>query len=503
MIDARPHRKVIHADSLPLRGRADSIFRIAPGRRSILAAALIALVSICVAVPAGAQDFSAEDLARRTIERRAVEAVIWGIPAVNYDLMLQEMLAKTDGKVHQVVYWGRPLDWHNQTLTPNPDTLYFMAFFNTKDVGPVVIEVPPAGDDGSLNGNIVDIWQMPLEDAGLLGADKGKGGKYLLLPPGYADPVPEGYIPLQSDTYGGYALLRSNLRSHSGEDVAKSVAYGKRVRVYPLSQAGNPPETIFTDAQDVLFDSTIRYDMRFFEGLDRIVQGEPWLPRDRAMIDPLKSIGIERGKPFDPDAQTRALLEAGVREAQAWLEAKYDAGLTPFWDGGRWTFPAPPELIKATQASYTEPDAYPTDARGLAYSYAYIGIKRLGAGQFYLISIKDKDGEAFDGGRSYRLTVPANAPVEQYWSATAYDRQTHALIKNMPRASRSSQIPEMRKNADGSVDVFFGPTAPDGKESNWVPTDPARRFEVMFRLYAPTKALFEKTWVLPDIEKAN
>jgi hypothetical protein len=155
------------------------------------------------------------------------------------------------------------------------------------------------------------------------------------------------------------------------------------------------------------------------------------------------------------------------------------------------------------QESYSDPDSYPTDNRGMVYSYAFIGIKRLGAGQFYSISIRDKDGDTFDGAKTYRLNVPPNVPVEQYWSVTAYDRQTHALIKNMPRASRSSQIPEMRKNADGSVDVFFGPTAPDGKESNWVPTDPARRFEVMFRLYAPTKALFEKTWVLPDIEKAN
>jgi hypothetical protein len=119
------------------------------------------------------------------------------------------------------------------------------------------------------------------------------------------------------------------------------------------------------------------------------------------------------------------------------------------------------------------------------------------------LTIRDKDGEAFDGGKTYRLTVPPEAPVEQYWSATAYDRQTHALIRNVPRASRSSQIPEMQENADGSVDVFFGPEAPAGKETNWVPTDPARQFEVMFRLYAPTKALFDKTWVLPDIEKVS
>jgi len=146
-------------------------------------------------------------------------------------------------------------------------------------------------------------------------------------------------------------------------------------------------------------------------------------------------------------------------------------------------------------------NSYPVDGRGLGYSYAFIGIKRLGAGQFYAISIRDKDGEAFDGGKTYRLSVPPNVPVEQYWSVTAYDRQTHALIKGMPRASRSSQIPELKKNADGSIDIYFGPTAPAGKDSNWIPTDPARKFELMFRAYAPTKALFEKTWVLPDVEK--
>ena len=167
-------------------------------------AAAIALVSTHASF---AQTPVPDQIAQRMIERRAVEAVIWGMPAVNYDLMLQEMLSKTDGKVNQVVYWGRPLDWHNQTLTPNPDAIYFMAFFNTKD-GPIVLDLPPGDDDGSFNANIVNVWQMPLEDAGLLGADKGKGGKYLILPPGYADKVPDGYIALQSDTFGGYVLFR-------------------------------------------------------------------------------------------------------------------------------------------------------------------------------------------------------------------------------------------------------------------------------------------------------
>src|SRR6201990_1248413 len=101
-------------------------------------AIVAALTLFCLAVPASAQSSSADELNRRMIERRAVEAVIWGMPAVNYDLMLQEMLTKTPGKVGQVIYWGGPLDWHNQTLTPNPDALYFMTFVNTKD-GPVVL----------------------------------------------------------------------------------------------------------------------------------------------------------------------------------------------------------------------------------------------------------------------------------------------------------------------------------------------------------------------------
>ena len=339
---------------------------------------------------------------------------------------------------------------------------------------------------------------------GLLGADKGNGGKYLVLPPGYADKAPDGYIALQSDTFGGYTLFRSNLKSHNSADVARSIDYGKRFKVYPLAQASSPPPTIFTDAKDVTFDSTIRYDASFFEHLDRIVQSEPWLQRDRAMIDPLKSLGIEKGKPFKPDDATKALLTAATREAGTWLEAKYDAGLPPFFSAtSRWTFPAPPDLVKAAQEAYADPNSYPIDTRGLAYSYAFVGIKRLGAGQFYLISIRDKDGRSFDGGNTYRLTVPANPPVEQYWSVTAYDRQTHALIKNMPRASRSSQIPELQKNADGSVDIYFGPAAPAGKDANWVPTDPARKFELMFRAYAPTKALFEKSWVLSDVEQVS
>src|SRR5215813_2425572 len=246
--------------------------------RAMNRAIIAAFSVICAVTSVETQDLSADDLARRTIGRRAVEAVIWGMPAVNYDLMLQEMLSKTNGKLNQVIYWGRPLNWMNQTLTPNPDALYFMAFFNTKD-GPLVLDLPPGDANGSFNANIVTTWQVPLEDAGLLGHDKGAGAKYLILPPGYAGTKLEGYVALQSDTFGGYMLFRASLKSHGDADVQASIAYGKRMKVYPLAQAANPPATVFTDVKDILFDSTIRYDASFFDHLGRIVQDEPWLER--------------------------------------------------------------------------------------------------------------------------------------------------------------------------------------------------------------------------------
>lgn len=451
-----------------------------------------------VSSPSQAQ--TRDKLRQDAIERRAVEAVIWGMPAVNYDLMLQEMLHKTAAKQNEIVYWSRPVDWKNQTLTPNPDALYFMLFFNTKDAGPIVIDVPPA-DGGSFAANIDTVWQMPLEDAGPYGADKGKGGKYLILPPGYKEKAPDGYIPIQSETFAGYALFRSSLASHSEADVTKAAAYGKRLKVYPLSQAANPPATNFTDAKDVIYDSTIPFDLRFFKSLDRIVQSEPWQTRDKAMIDQLKTIGIEKGKSFAPDARTTAILSNAAAEAKDVLDNMYDAGFPPFFPGARWAVPALPQLVKAGSSGYSETDIYPIDARALTYSIGYIGIKRLGTAQTYLIESKDENGDALKGDRMYRLHVPPNVPVEQYWSVTAYDRETHALIKGMNRASRASNAAEVKKNDDGSVDIYFGPTPPVGKETNWVPTDPKRDFELLFRLYAPTKVLFDKTWTLPDVEK--
>jgi hypothetical protein len=374
--------------------------------------------------------FTATELVERTLHRRAVEAAIWGIPVVNYDAMLQALM-RAQGGFNQLAYWSHPSDWKNQTLTPNTDALYILPFINTKDVGPMVLDIPPA-DEGTLVGTVMDCWQTPLEDVGPAGADQGTGGKYLMLPPGYQGSAPTGYIVLPSNNFEGCALLRSIPKSGRDADIAKAVTYLKRIKLYPLSAAANPPPARFIDVTDIVFDATIPYDLRFFQSLDRLVQAEPWLERDRAMIDPLTSLGIEKGKPFTPDAKTKSLLESALQEAHAWFDMRYES-FERFYQGRQWFVPAEPRLFQAFVSSYTDADSYPVGARGPTYYWGFSSLKRVGASQFqlYPFADRDKNGQPLDGASTYRLTVPPHVPAKQYWSATAYDRATHALIREV------------------------------------------------------------------------
>jgi hypothetical protein len=432
--------------------------------------------------------------------------MIWGMPAVNLDLMYQAMLRETKARDNQMLYWSRLVDWKTQTLTPNTDVIYFTPYFDTKEVGPVVLEIPPA-DDGVIVGTIMDAWQMPLEDVGPAGADQGKGGKYLILPPGHAGQVPEGYIVLPSLTYKGYALLRSILRSGSEADLAKAVEYGKRIKIYPLSQAQDPPPTVFVDAAGVLYDATITYDIRFFESLDRVVQHEPWLERDRAMIDTLRMIGIEKGKPFAPDAERiRALNEAAAQGAcvprRQIQGSGHEQEPSPRAAGGRSPSPSDssskrprpslrtPACIRSTPGACSSPSSssHPS-GWAKASSTSWPSTTRR-AGRWTA---------ARTIGSTFRQTPPLGNT----------GRRRCMIGKPTPSfarcriAGRSSQSPGLQVNADGSVDLYFGPKAPAGKESNWAPTDPKGKFEILFRFYGPLPALFNKSWVLPDIEPVN
>ncbi|AFD06998.1 hypothetical protein Solca_1939 [Solitalea canadensis DSM 3403] len=446
------------------------------------------------------QAFKPANANEQAIYSRAFNAVIWGMPAVNSELM-HESLLKAKGDYNQVVYWSGLINANNQTLTPNPDVIYINPFYDTRK-GPVVLEIPPAKGASSITGSIDDGWQTAIEDVGPAGVDKGKGGKYLILPPGYKDKVPAGYFPMPSSTYTGFIILRSNLTDGSKQDIVRAVDYGKKVKIYSYSQAANPPQTTFVDLLQVPFDNIIPYDLRFFETLNTFIQREPWLTRDMAMVDQLKTIGIEKGKAFNPDARTKEILTTAITDAHKWLNEKYEAVFDPpFYEGTHWAIPAKPEMIKAMSENYADPNNYPVDGKAVAYTMAYFSVKHLGSGQFYLLTIKDSNGKSFDGSKQYRLHLPAKVPVKLYWSVTVYDRNTHALLKGVSHFSKASTTPGIQKNEDGSVDLYFGPKAPDGKESNWVPTDPKREFELLARFYGPEKGFFDKVWKMGNVEE--
>ncbi len=446
------------------------------------------------------QSAGADKVQEQMLHGRAMEAVVWGMPAVNYDRMYQAFL-KAGAKDNQLVHWSRPSDWKNQLLTPNTDAIYFMPFFNTKEAGPVVLEIP-AATGGTIVGSIMDCWQKALEDVGPAGVDAGKGGKYLILPPGYKEKIPAGYIALPSDNYKGYALLRSIPGTNSEADVAKAVAYAKQIKLYPLKASGS--QTVFVDVTNDVFDATIPYDLEFFRSLDRIVQSEPWLSRDRAMIDLLKTVGIEKGKTFAPSAEKEKLLLAALSDGHQWIDKLYEA-IPRYYEGTQWFLPASHELFQSWSNGFTTENSYPVDERGVNYYWGFSSLRRTGAGQhqLYIFAALGKDGKPLDGAKTYKLHVPANVPVSQYWSVTAYDRSTHALIRDVTASNRSSLSTGLAKNADGSVDLYLAPKAPAGKESNWIPTREGVNTEIILRFFGVEKPIIDKTWKIGDFEEVK
>ncbi len=403
------------------------------------------------------------------------------------------------GPVERVPYWSGLLDWQNQTLTPNPDLIYYMAFMDPGSDGPIVVEVPPGADGPVLNGSLCNIWQVPLEDVGRFGADEGMGGRYLLLPPGWDGDVPEGYIALQCDTNRVYALLRSVLPEATQDALDAGLAYCEGIRIYPLDRADAPPETARRDLQGQLVDTRIPYDIRFWEALDRVVQAEPWLARDRPFAEMLEAIGIKRGQPFTPDPHRVELLEAAVQEAHAWIRHVYE-NEPAFYEGTQWFFPAGRDLTEGQSHNFSNGEVYPYTDRGVIYHMAFIGLKRLGVGQFYLVNLRDGDGNILRSDRTYRMRVPANVPVSQYWSVSMYDGEDHTFIRHNTKYSVSSQVPGLKVHDDGSVDVYFGPRAPAGMEPNFVETGQSETFELMFRFYGVGPEVTSKQWQLTDVE---
>ena len=459
----------------------------------------LAVLTVLAATLANAELSEAQ---RDLIERRACEAAIWGMPAVGiYDI---ELAMQRDGGAEfgTLGYMSAPMDSRHGFLTANDVTPYVMGALTTKD-GPIVIEVPPAGEKAQYFGTIVNAWDTPMADVGPSGADKGKGGKYLLLPPDFEGEVPhEGYIVFRSDTYSVNFVFRPV--ATDGGTHADQAAYAQTLKWYPLAQAGDPPDTRFFDVYDNPINTLPVYDMTYFNDLNTVIQREVVLDRDKAMMGLLASIGIEKGKTFEPDEATQEALLKGLDCAYAAMQEHFvTKAVVPYWQGSQWQVWSFPEGQAESGFPFeTDQMVLVDDRAGGAYFWITYMPKRLGGGTFYLTGLDDSDGNPLNGTDTYRLNVPADTPAKDFWSVIVYSMQTKGFVQGAERVGlASTELDQMTKNNDGSVDIFFAPEPPEGMASNWIPT--GEDFFLLFRLYGPDKPLFEKTWVLDDVERLN
>jgi hypothetical protein len=429
------------------------------------------------------------------MHRRAVEAAIWGMPMVSVDTMRQALFRDAGAQYNDILYFSEPSDWKFQFTTPNASTHYVYFNFNLRH-GPVVLDVPPTIGAG-LFGSLVDAWEVPVSDVGPAGDDQGKGGKYLLVPPNFKRALPSGYFPAHFQTVNGYALLRAIPASSSEEDQVKAIDLVKKLRLYPLALAANPPKQNYIDMSGKLLDGVVAFDETFYERLSKMVNEEPVLTRDLVALGQLQTLGIEKGKEFKPTEVTKAILREAAQEAHENFMIAVRGG-EAWWPGTQWKLPE--SVGPKTGFTFQTDDALYVDNRGMIFFLAFAAPKKLGAATFYLVGSNDSKGQMLEGQHTYRLHVPANVPAEQYWAVTAYALDTACLIRNMSSPGLDSYNQKMRRNADGSVDIYFGPRAPAGQEDNWVPTAPGEPWFTMFRFYGPDKALFDKTWQLQNIE---
>jgi len=436
------------------------------------------------------------------VVQRACEAAIWAMPAVSlYDIELS-IQRDLGGKFGDIAYFSKPMTSRHGFLTANDVTPYVVGAFSCK-ADPLVIEVPPAGEKASFFGTLVDAWQTPLADVGPNGDDRGRGGKYLFLPPGYEGDIPQaGYLVYHPKTYGVHFAFRPVAKDGgTNEDQAN---YGRTLKVYRLSEADTPPANTFVDAYPKRWNTLPTYDMTYFHDLNTVIQREPVLERDKAMMALLASLGIEKGKEFDPDAEKQKAMLEGLQRAYDWMQDYFvNRSTVPWWNDRQWLVWQFAKGQPEAGFPYVTEDRILVDERGGgAYFWITYLPKVLGGSTFYLTGLRDKDGNLMNGKDTYKLTVPTDTPAKDFWSVIVYSMRTKGFVDGVDRVGLASrQIDQMKKNADGSVDVYFAPKAPEGLENNWIPT--GEDFFLLFRLYGPDKPLFERSWKLGDVEKVG
>lgn len=380
-------------------------------------------------------------------------------------------------------------------LTYNTESIYASLSLDLKQTGPAVVETPP-----QVLGIINDGFMRFVADLGNAGLDRGQGGKYLLLPPGYEGDVPDGYFVFRSSTYRNWVMVRG-LEQITGRGEAALAYYREHFQVYPLGEGEHQAGVVSASFKES--DTTHPRDVRYFERLNAMVQYEPLSAFTAEELGLLRALGIVKGAPFQPDERMRRILADGVRLGDGMAKAITFASRDPevrVYPDRQW------ERVFIGGYKFERDGARLLDGRTL-WHYAAIVVtpameaKMVGVGSQYLSTYRDASGAYLDGGQNYRLRLPAGIPAKDFWSVTVYDAETRSLLQNgQPKPSISTfDQPEM--NADGSIDVYFGPSAPASKDKNWIKTLPGKGWFTYIRFYGPLEPFFDQTWKPEDIVK--
>jgi hypothetical protein len=373
-----------------------------------------------------------------------------------------------------------------------------MAFPNLEETGPLVFEIPA----GPTAGGLLDFWQRPFADLGQTGPDQGKGARYLILGPGHDAMQPDGYIVVRSPHWHlflGHRVLHP--------DPAEARRLLEAHRLYPFAEQDDPPQSKYISTEGIPWEAHQPRGLTYFERLAGVLKIEPVEPRDYMMMAMLRPLGIMPGAAFAPDERQAGLLTEAALVGEAMARAnsyvKRFEGAR-LWEGKRWEI-----SLFITDTDQDVETHTQLDERA-SWFYEAIGVtdgmmgKTVGAGQVYLEAQKDGDGDWLDGGRSYRLTIPPDVPMKQFWSVTVYDNDTRCFVQTGQLPDKSSRM-DLAVNDDGSVDLYFGPEPPAVAEleKNWIKTVPGEGGFTYFRLYAPTERYFDRSWQLPDFEKID
>jgi hypothetical protein len=434
---------------------------------------------------------------------RGVEVFLNFVPAASIEALRRGSIEAGASRSNHAVIFDDLMDSNPLFLTGNTDTVYCLVILDLETDGPTVVEVPPGSGPGTVN----DAFFRFVVDMGGPGPDKGKGGKYLIVPAGYKGALPkEGYFVAHSPSYVNWLILRGFLVD--GKPDASSKAFREGIKVYPLSKAGNPPKMEFINGSKKVFNTVHANDIEFFRELDHVIQKEPLGLFDPELRGLAAAIGIRKGRKFAPDERMKKILTEAVAVGNATARAISFRGRDPrvaLYPNSQWK-----TLFVGGDYRWLDDGGMGgrnLDARTYFFYVATVNTpavvaKMVGRGSQYAVATADKAGNPFDGAKTYRLNIPANVPAKDFWSFVLYDPQTRSELQTaQPLPSKNNKREKLVTNADGSVDLYIGPKAPTGKEANWAQSVPGKGWFGIFRLYGPLEPWFDKRWKPGEIEE--